>query len=312
MSQAPLFVVPVDFSPDMEGTVSAAFALANECGAHVHVLEVMAAREASKRDWSRLEHSIEAASRRGIHVRVVTYPGAATKVIPAHVQLAKARLLVLGQYYGTSRWRRNTTVVRTLSRSAPVPVLILPPRLAFQKGKKLSFGHIVSAVDFTVASAVAVRTVVDLIRRTGARLTLVHALKNAPNRTVFSGGEAMRVARNLRAQAGHVAERLRRRVPADVRIRADARVTTGDPHRGILDTASEVAADLIVLGIPPRSQLDLVLFGSTLRHILRRTKIPVLVLPVAAGAYKWLEETDGVEAARTATKATHTKRLLMR
>lgn len=43
------------------------------------------------------------------------------------------------------------------------------------EAKSLSFGHIVSAVDFTVASAVALRTVLDLIRRTGARLTLVHA-----------------------------------------------------------------------------------------------------------------------------------------
>jgi nucleotide-binding universal stress UspA family protein len=180
------------------------------------------------------------------------------------------------------------------------------------KRKKLSFGHIVSAVDFTVASAVAVRTVLDLIRRTGARLTLVHALKNAPNRTVHTGIEAMRVARDLRTQVEHIAERLRRRVPADIRIRADARVTTGDPHRGILDVASEVEADLIVMGIPPRSQFNQVAFGSTLRQVLRRTKVPVLVLPVAAGAYKWLDETDRVHPTLSGTKARRPKPLLMR
>ena len=150
----------------------------------------------------------------------------------------------------------------------------------------MSFGHIVSAVDFTIASAVAVRTVLDLIRRTGARLTLVHVLKDAPHRMVFSGGEALRVTRNL--ESGRL---LRSRNTFGERfrpmrgIRVDARVTTGDPHRGILDIASEVKADLIVMGVPPRSRFDEVLFGSTLRNVLRRTKIPVLVLPVPAGAY---------------------------
>ena len=128
-----------------------------------------------------------------------------------------------------------------------------------------------------------VRTVSDLIRRTGARLTLVHALQNVPRHMVFSGGEALRVTRNLQVQAAHVAERLRRKAPVDIRVRVEARVTTGDPHRGILDIASEVDADLIVMGVPPRTRFDEMLFGSTLRNVLRRAKIPVLVLPVPAG-----------------------------
>jgi nucleotide-binding universal stress UspA family protein len=157
----------------------------------------------------------------------------------------------------------------------------------------------VSAVDFTIASAVAVRTVLDLIRRTGARLTLVHALKYAPHHMVLSGGDALRVTRNLRGQAAQVKERLRRKVPANAGMRVDARVTTGDPRRGILDVASDVEADLIVMGVSPRSRFDEVFGGSPLRGVLRRAKIPVLVLPVPAGAYRWLDETDGTEIAVT-------------
>lgn len=41
MLKAPLFVVPVDFSCDMDATVSAAFALAKKRGADVHLLEVV-------------------------------------------------------------------------------------------------------------------------------------------------------------------------------------------------------------------------------------------------------------------------------
>ena len=327
MLKAPLFVVPVDFSSDMEATVSAAFTLAKKRGADVHLLVIVpprgpslldattdirsGGRVTSKRDWSRLERSIDAVERGGIHVRTVAYRGEATRIVTSYVQLVKATLLVIGQYYGTPRWRRNTRIVSALSRAAPAPVLVLPPHRRSEQNKSLSIGHIVSAIDFTVASAVAVRTVLDLIRRTGARLTLVHALKNVPHHMVYSGGEALRVARNLKGQAAQVAEHLRRKIPANANIRVDARVTTGDPHRGILDVASEVNADLIVMGVPPRSRFDEVLFGSTLRSVLRRTKIPVLVLPVLAGAYKWLEETDGVEIV-VKPRTSRPKRLLAR
>ncbi len=172
----------------MEATVSPAFALAKKCGAHVHLLEVATPRGpslfddradirsggpvTSTGDWSQLEDSIHAAKRERIQVRAAAYRGDPTTIITSYVELVKAGLLVIGQYYGTARWRRNTRIVSTLSRAAPVPVLVLPPRRRPEKTKSLSFGHIVSAVDFTVASVVAVRTVLDLIRRTGARLTL--------------------------------------------------------------------------------------------------------------------------------------------
>jgi nucleotide-binding universal stress UspA family protein len=307
MRTAPVFVVPIDFSPEMESTTSAAFALARQCGADVDLLEVLRARRpsvldaeaatplasrvTSTSDLSRLEDSTHAAERAGIHVRTVAHRGDTIGIVTSYVQLVKARLLVIGQHYRTSRWRRNTRIVSTLSRAAPAPVLVLPPRRRAEKNKSLSFGHIVSAVDFTVASAVAVRTVVDLIRRTGARLTLVHTLKDAPHHMVFSGGEASRAIRNMRGREAHVAEHFRRKIPANMNIRVDARVTSGDSHHGILDIASEVRADLIVIGVPPRSRFDEVLFGSTLRGVLRRAKTPVLVLPVLAGAYKWLDET---------------------
>jgi nucleotide-binding universal stress UspA family protein len=305
MRKAPVFVVPVDFSPDMESTTSAAFALAKQCGADVDVLEVVRARRpsvlaataatrapkpvASTRDWSRLEDSIDAAQRAGIRVRTVAHHGDPIRIITAYVQLVKGKLIVIGQFYGTSRWRRHTRIVSTLSRAAPAPVLVLPPPRRSEKNTPLSFGRIVSAVDFTVASTVAVRTVLGLIRRTGVRLTLVH---NVHQDMVFSGGEVRRVARNLKGRAAQVAEHFRKRIPANATVRVEARVTTGHPHHGILAIASEVDADLIVMGVAPRSRIDEVLFGSTLRGVLRRAQTPVLVVPVLAGAYRWLDESD--------------------
>ena len=303
--------MPLDFSPETEATVSAAFALAAQCGAQVHLLEITpnrgpsrlddggdpraTPRRPSTHDWSRLEESIETAERSRIRVRAVAYRGDAATIIASHVQLSNARLLVLGQHYGTSRWRRSTRIVSHISRSAPVPVLVLPPQIRVVKHQLHLFRRVVSAVDPTVASAVALRTVLDLTRGTRARLTLVHALKNAPSHMVFSGGEAFRAAKDVRAEAARVAERIRSKIPADVDIRVDARVATGAPDRVILAVASEVSADLVVMGVPLRTRFDEVLFGSTLQRVLRRTKIPLLILPVLAGANKWLQEADGVE-----------------
>src|SRR5688572_3446705 len=245
MPRDAVFVVPLDFSSDTLATVSAAFDLAKQRGAQVHLLEITPNRGPSRlddgadlrvmdrtrstQDWSRLEPSIEAAQDRGLRVRAIAYRGDATKIIASHVQLTNARLLILGQHYGSSRWRRNTRIVNSVSRSAPVPVLVLPPHSGGSKQQLLLFRHVVSAVDLTVASAVALRTVLDLIRGTRARLTLVHALKNAPNHMVFSGGEALKATRDLEQQEAAVAERLRQKIPANVDIQVDARVGTGIP-----------------------------------------------------------------------------------
>jgi nucleotide-binding universal stress UspA family protein len=318
-----VFVVPVDFSPEMGTVVSTAVALARQCSADVHLLEVVPSRKPSlldvdagaqlngrvpsTRDWSRLDQSIHAAQRGGIRVRAVTYRGNAIEIITAYVQLLKARLIVIGRHYGTSRWRRNARFVNTLSRAAPAPVLVMPPKRRSDTNT-LSFAHVVSAVDLTVASAVAVRTILDLIRPSGARLTLVHTLKNEPSHMVFSGGEALRAVRNTKGRAAQVAAQFRKKIPANAGLRVEARVTTGAPHRAILEIASEVDADLIVMGVPPRSRIDEVLFGSTLRFILRRAKTPVLVVPVPAGAYRWLDGTDDLSVAMTSSAPARTRR----
>jgi nucleotide-binding universal stress UspA family protein len=224
-----------------------------------------------------------------VHVRHVTHQGAPSTSIAAYAQLAMAAVIVIGKYYGSSRWRRSTGVASSLSRSTPVPVLIVPPQ--DPAGGSLRTGpfvNIVSAVDFTVSSAVALRTALDLAQTSGGRVTMVHVLQNVPGRMVFSGSEAFGAIDEVHAEAANVAARLRREIPASAAGHVDSRVATGDPHRGILAIATQVQADLIVMGVPPRGRIDEMLFGSTLRGVLRRATSPVLVLPVVAGAHEWV------------------------
>ena len=311
MPKRPLVVVPVDSSPDSEVTVAYALALAKRRQADVDMLDVVRPRGPSVsdspdlalvgqrlpakgrgariRNSSRRDERISTGGRHDVRIRHVSYKGAPAKAIGAYAQLAAAVLIVVGRYYGSPRWRKSTEIASGVGRSAPVPVLIVPPRGDTDELVRTGpFTNILSAVDFTVSSAVALRTALDLARRSGGRVTMVHGLENAPGGMAFSGGEASKAIDEIHAQAATVAARLRREVPVAAAGQVDVRVTTGDPSRVILHVASDIHADLIVLGVPPRGRVDETLFGSTLRRVVRRATVPVLVLPVVAGAHEWL------------------------
>jgi nucleotide-binding universal stress UspA family protein len=115
---------------------------------------------------------------------------------------------------------------------------------------------------------------------------------------VFSGGEAWRLVQRLPAEAKVLAERLNRKAIAFGSRDADPVVVTGDAHRGIVQTATETAADLIVMGVAPRTRIDEAISGSTLRGVLRRAKMPVLVLPVISGAHEWLDVVNQEDTVR--------------
>lgn len=63
-------------------------------------------------------------------------------------------------------------------------------------------------------------------------------------------------------------------------ITARSEVTCGDPAEMILDTASAVDADLIVMTTHGRTGLSRLLYGSVAEAVLRRSPIPVLLIPV--------------------------------
>jgi nucleotide-binding universal stress UspA family protein len=175
-------------------------------------------------------------------------------------------------------------------RRSPIPVLVLPKR---QRGDPDESGirRIVTPVDFSVASAVALRAAVELSSRRGARVTLLHALKDVPRRMVFGGSEALEVIRRLPAQKEAVAERLRQKAAFFGADDVDIEVSTGVADGAIHAIATRTDADLIVMGIAHRSRLDRLLFGSTLRQVLRRATVPVLVVPVVGGRQAWPDES---------------------
>ena len=85
-------------------------------------------------------------------------------------------------------------------------------------------------------------------------MTLVHALADIARGMVFSGSEGGQLARDQARHGAAVAGRLLRLVPHAVvkRYRVKLIVRSGRPYQLIADVASEIKADLIVMGMPRR------------------------------------------------------------
>ena len=296
-------IVPVERATDVARVVRVATAIARS-PVDVHLVQVMTADglwpvEHGGREPAAWPPDSEAPATEGAAVRTVRLRGKAEAIIPAYAQVVGARAIVVERDYGTPRIWRSAAVVRRLSRSSPVPVLVLPAQgPALDRVARGDINRVVVAVDSSVGSAVALRTGVALARRHDARLTMLHAIENVPGHMVLSGSEAWRVMQRVPGQERQMAGELRRRAALLWDANAQAQVVTGDPDSAIVSAASEADTDLVVMGVAPRTAFDQWAFGSTLGSVLRRARTPVLVVPVVGGAEPWHENTFGEDATR--------------
>ena len=304
MSKRQLVLVAVDHATDMERTMDVALRVAEARDADVHAIHVVSHRAVPVDDRTG-RSTLHPRGHRGaapdggpasistsadhVRVRSVTLRGKPGRVLPAYAQLHRATLVVVERDFGSSQFWRNGRVVDGFARLSPVPLLVLPRRLRHER-EEPGLRRIVTAVDSSIASAVALRTALDLSRRHAARVTLVHAMKYGPQHMVFSGSEAWEAVRRLPGQVEAVAERLRRKAALLGADDVDAEVATGAAAGAIVEIATRSDAGLVVMGIAHRSWLDRLMFGSTVRSVLRRATVPVLVVPVYAGAQAWPNE----------------------
>ena len=306
MLKRQLVLVAIDHATDVERTMETALGTARARGADVDAIQVVPHRAVyldDRRDlWpskphdgrgvaigGRLVSMPRSADHDGVRVRRVTLRGEPAHVIPAYAQLHEASVLVVERDYGSSRFWRNCQVVDAMARRSPIPLLVLPKRRTTERDESPP-RRILTPVDFSIASAVALRTAVELAHRHGARLTLLHTLNDLPRHMTYSGGGAWEVIRRLPGQKRAAAERLRRKAAFFGADDVDTDVATGLADGAILEIAQRSDADLIVMGSAHRSWFDRVLFGSTVRRVLRRATVPVLVVPVVAGAHTWPNE----------------------
>lgn len=137
--------------------------------------------------------------------------------------------------------------------------------------------RIVVPVDLTDESAALVRYAAGLSARVGGELTILHVYSHqAASAALREAGVFLDlyVAR-LRSELNFL------RAQASIAgLKPRIEVLEGDPVPIILTRATEMKADLIVMGTHKPAGLPRVLMGSVAEDVLRRAPCPVLLIPV--------------------------------
>ena len=187
-------------------------------------------------------------------------------------------LLVMGTH-GRSGFERlflGSTAEKVL-RKAGCPVMTVPPKVgdAMVRGPA-PFRRIVCGIDFSKSSRVALDYAMSLAQEDAAALTVVHVIDTHPMYVDLLPPAAI----DLHAWIEQATAGLQELVPDKVRAVCSVAevVREGRPYREILGLASELAADLIVLGVHGRGATDLFFFGSTTHHVVREGHCAVLTV----------------------------------
>jgi nucleotide-binding universal stress UspA family protein len=192
----------------------------------------------------------------------------------------RADLIVLGSHglTGIKRLVLGSTAEDVL-RHAPIPVLIVPAHATGTPSTGVPFKRIVCAVDFEADSYRALRYAFDLAQESDAQLTLLHAVE-MPAVHVGADDVLFDLEATRRAVIHDARERLETLVPEGARaycaVHAD--VVEGPAQHAILQLATDVDADLIIMGVRDRSAFDVAVFGSHAQAVVRAAHCPVLTV----------------------------------
>jgi nucleotide-binding universal stress UspA family protein len=274
----------VDFSRPAQAAFEQALALCRERGADLTLVQAIPLSERfnwrARERMARTARLRDAAAAAGVRLHVTEQHGDPAGVILLHASAGRFDLIVLGTHARTGVERfRTGSIAEQVTQRAGCPVLVVPVPDGRHRAP-VSFRHIVCPVDFT-PGAYAALGYAHRLAKSGGRLTLLHVstasdpASTSGHRSHFSVPEYDRWRRQDAWQRLHDAVPVEARTTADVR----ARVVSGTPAVEIARFASEVDADLIVLGVTSRGAIGRTLIGSTAARVIRFAGRPVLAVP---------------------------------
>jgi nucleotide-binding universal stress UspA family protein len=142
----------------------------------------------------------------------------------------------------------------------------------------LSIRQILVPIDFTDTSERAFEYAVELARKFGSAITVLHAyhipVYGFPDGAFITGADV----------AAQIATAAQSRLDAFFQAHKDAGVALsvllrdGVPWEEVNAVALEVKADLIIIGTHGRKGLARALLGSVAENIIRTTNVPVLAI----------------------------------
>ncbi len=144
-------------------------------------------------------------------------------------------------------------------------------------------------VDFSDYSKSALNYAVDFAKHFNAQLFLIYVVEPVIYPPDFSMGQIAvpSIDLDMDKRAKEELENLvQKQIPKELTTKTI--VKTGKPFVEIIDTASEINADIIIIATHGHSGVEHILFGSTAEKIVRKAPCPVLTLrePLKGFNYK--------------------------
>lgn len=279
-------VFATDFSPSAEAALPYALGLAKQYGARLHGLHVRfpatypivgpegmpqileAAQEQAEFEAKQIHEMLA-----GVPHEVTVAEGELWPMVSEIVGHQNTDLIVMGTHgrKGVSRALLGSAA-EEIFRKAPCPVLTVGPHISPNTERRLTMKEIVFATDFSPESLAALPFAVSLAQEHQSNLTLLNvAGKPAVGELVHAG---QYVESTLR--------RLRELVPAgaDLWCEPKCRVEEGPEAQKIMEVATAVGADLIVLGVrgPERVGMATHLLNSIAHYVVTHAECPVLTV----------------------------------
>jgi nucleotide-binding universal stress UspA family protein len=143
----------------------------------------------------------------------------------------------------------------------------------------MQFRHILAPTDFSEYSKQAVASALELAKKFGAKLSILHVVELPPypvegyvppSVTTTFMEDLEREASQELAQLAPEAE--------STGVEVARLVTVGSPYRKIIDMAEADAVDLIVMATAGRTGFSRLVMGSIAERVVRTASCPVLTI----------------------------------
>jgi nucleotide-binding universal stress UspA family protein len=295
MVQIQRILCPVDFYTASERAVDYAVILAENYGAQLTLLHVVAPilpaaygarvdlkslvkalKEESARKLQQLSRKAESAK---VPVECIVRTGEIDQEIKRIVRSARIDFVVMGTHgrRGIERWVLGS-VAEQLLRSISVPLLTIGRREGTEK-VPLAIRRILVTTDFSEGTSEATAYAFSIAQECQAHLSILHVLGNVGADT------SEKYLEILTKKIGNQLEKL---IPTAARVWCDAktRVETGLPFKVILKTVEKERIDLLVMNVHGKRGLDRSLLDSTAERVVRAATCPVLMIPPKAATQR--------------------------
>lgn len=153
----------------------------------------------------------------------------------------------------------------------------------------LQISKVLVPIDFSDYSKNALRYAINFAQCFSAKIYLVYVVEPVVYPADFSMGQVAlpEIDMDLNARAKEELENLaKNELGSSGEI--ETIIKTGKPFIEIIDTASEIDADLIIIATHGHTGVEHILFGSTAEKVVRKAPCPVLTLrdPLKGFKYK--------------------------